>query len=181
MFVQYSTPDESIIIDATKFIGFFGNTFGASIDIGSAQSKTFQTNSIATYNGGELPNVKYISSTQCDIGSGTISLTQVPFSKCTLRLRLASGSLSAVHLPIVKLIAHSGSNVAVGPLGATIYGFEKGNSSWTVMSGSAAPLTLTPHTVSGSYVHDYYVGLSAVPSVITRNSAISLSLYVKWY
>ena len=179
MFVQYSSPDGSVVLKTTNSIGFFGSRFGESVSPGSYQGATVQVHSTGgTVYSGSFPNVKYISSTQCDFGTGTKLLTQVPFEACTLRLRLQSGSLSAVHLPVVKLIAHSGSNVAIGPSNMTVYGFKKGSASWTAMSGSAAPLILAnetpPYTSSGSYIHDYYVGLSASPSTYTKNS-VSLS------
>lgn len=40
-------------------LGFFGNTFGSSVQIGSYQTKTFITNSTGSTNGGNAYNVKY--------------------------------------------------------------------------------------------------------------------------
>lgn len=40
-------------------LGFYGNTFGSSVQIGSYQNKTFITNSTGSTNGGNAYNIKY--------------------------------------------------------------------------------------------------------------------------
>ena len=170
MYVEYSNPDKSIILKPTDKLGFFGSTFGQSINVGEYQDVTACS--------GSFPNVKYVDSTHCDFGTGTQLLTQVPFNACTLRLRLQSGSLSAVRLSAVQLTCTGAPKIGV----ANVYGFEKGNSTWTHMSGSflSAPLNLASHTASGSYVHDYYVCLSMSPTQLS-NIGVSLSLHLTWY
>jgi len=180
MYVQYSSPDESVVLKATNHIGFFGSTLGQSIDVGSYQGITAQVGIAGTAYSGSFPNVKYVDSTHCDFGTGTQLLTQVPFESCTLRLRIqASGSLTSLRISGAKLLAHSGSVHSATPVNMNVYGFEKGNSTWTLMSG-ATGLVLTPHTSSGSYVHDYYVCLSMTPTARVKGS-VSLSLYLESY
>ena len=181
MYVQYSSPDGTVVLRTTNRIGFFGSAPGQSIAPGAFQGSTVQVNAAGTKYSGSFPNVKYISSTQCDFGTGTKLLTQIPFQACTLRIRLQSGSLSAVRLSNVKL-GVSGSLKTGAPRWADVYGVEKGKTTWTHMSGSnfSMPLTLTPHTSSGSYVHDYYVALSMSPAQL-YNIGASLFLKLDWY
>lgn len=178
MLAQYSHPSGTPVVGVTAYVGFFGTNFGDTLPLNSYQNSTIITNQLGTVNLGELPNVKFISSTQGNIGGSNIDLSQVGFNNCTLLIRLHSGS--AVRLQAVKLYAHSGSNIAVGPSNMSVRGFEKGANSWTTMSGSAAPLVLTPHMSSGSNTHDYYVGLSATPTASGSNM-VNLTLYAEWY
>lgn len=53
-FGTYSTPDLG-----GSGIGFYGASFGSSVQIGSYQDKTFITNADGTVNGGNAHNVKY--------------------------------------------------------------------------------------------------------------------------
>ena len=181
MFVQYSSPDESVVLKATNHIGFFGSTLGQSIDVGSYQGVTAQVDIVGTAYSGSFPNVKYVDSTHCDFGTGTKLLTQVPFESCTLRIRTQdnSGSLTSLRISSAKLLAHNGAVHSAAPVNMNVYGFEKGNSTWTLMSG-ATGLSLTPPISSGSYVHDYYVCLSMTPTARVKGS-VSLSLYLESY
>lgn len=55
-FATYSMNDL-----AGSGVGFYGASFGSSVQIGSYQDKTFITNSAGTSNGGNTHNVKFIS------------------------------------------------------------------------------------------------------------------------
>jgi len=188
--IQWKGGNDAVTISNGDRIGFFGTNFGDSIVLNTYQDKTYITNINGTINSGEVPNIKYISNSpgMGSIGSGSAAITTFIPSQCTLHISLTSGSAS--RLQAVKLIAYSGS-LTVGPAGtlfaagtpnATVVGFERGNTNWTTMSGSAQPLMLTPYSgAAGKVTHDYYIGLSAQPQVTGINVNISLALYAEWY
>ena len=182
--------DDVVNVSDTARIGFFGTNFGDSIILNNYQSSTYVTNINGTVNSGELPNTKYVSNSpgMGNVGNGSAAITSFTPSQCTLHISFTSGSASRVQA--VKLIAYSGSLstdvsgslVATGLADATIVGFEKGNTNWTIMSGSAAPLVLSPYSgAAGRMTHDYYVGLSAQPQKQGINTNVSLALYAEWY
>lgn len=181
LIIQWNGGDNATIAGAGTYIGFFSGSIGGSVPLNNYQNKTIVTNSIATVNSGELPNVTFINTTHASWGGSSTAkpITQIPFNLCTLHIRLTSGSAS--RLQNIRLIAYSGSSITVAPTNLNMMGFEKGSSSWTHMSGSSQPLVLTPHISSGSMVHDYYVSLSASPTRVGVNTAVSLSLYAEWF
>jgi len=189
--IIWKSGDDTVTISSGSRIGFFGTNFGESIPLDNYQSTTVSTNSLGTVNNGALPNVKFINTTQGDWGSGTQNLTLLPSGSATLHIRVTSGSAS--RLQAVNLYAYSGS-FSIGPAGSgsisasapsnsNIMGFEVGgtNTTWTHISGSASPLVLTPHVSSAQQNHDYYVAISASPSITGVNTVVSLALYTEWY
>ena len=188
--IQWKGGNDAVTISNGTRIGFFGANFGDSIVLNAYQDKTHATNIDGTVNSGELPNIKFVSNSpgMGSIGIGSAAITTFTQNQCTLHLSLTSGSASRIQA--IKLIAYSGS-LAVGPSGglsavgtpnATIVGFELGDTNWTIMSGSAQPLVLTPYSgAAGKITHDYYIGLSAQPQVTGINVNISLALYAEWY
>ena len=189
--IQWKGGNDVVTISNGDRIGFFGTNFGDSIILNTYQDKTYVTNIDGTINSGELPNIKYVSNSP-GIGSivsgSSAAITTFTPSQCTLHISLTSGSASRIQA--VKLIAYSGSLTvgsfgglsAAGPSDATIVGFERGDTNWTIMSGSAQPLMLTPYAgAAGKVTHDYYIGLSAQPQVTGINVNISLALYAEWY
>ena len=189
--IQWKGGNDITTISDGEHIGFFGASFGDSIVLNTYQDKTYVTNIGGTDNSGELPNIKFVSNSPGtgSISSGSVAaITTFTQDQCTLHLSLTSGSASRIHA--IKLIAYSGS-LTVGPSGGlsavgtpntTIMGFERGDTDWTIMSGSAQPLTLTPYSdAAGKETHDYYIGLSAQPQAMGININISLALYAEWY
>lgn len=188
--ILWKGGDDEVTISNGGRIGFFGTSFGTSIVLNAYQDKTYVTNIDGMVNSGELPNIKYVSNSPGigNIGSGSAAITTFAQNQCTLHISMSSGSASRIQA--VKLIAYSGS-LTVGPAGelsaagtpnATIVGFERGDADWTIMSGSAQPLMLTPYSdAAGKATHDYYIGLSAQPQVTGINVNISLALYAEWY
>lgn len=184
LLIQWKGGDDVTTIGNGQLIGFFGSgsqaAFGQSIPLNAYNRYTAVTNSLATINYGVLPNVRYISSTEADIGNGTQSLLSVPSGSCTLHIRLTSGS-ALTRLQAVRLIAFDNGDLAQGPNNVSVKGFEYGSTSWTTMSGSSAPLVLTPHTGSAQLYHDYYVGVAASPAISGSHTTVALALYAEWF
>lgn len=67
-------------------LGFYGSSFGSSVQIGEYQNRTYITNGAGTINGGNAKNVKYTGPSTClaeDVGSG-IPLLRLNGSERTL-------------------------------------------------------------------------------------------------
>ena len=189
--VIWKSGDDIVTILSTAHIGFFGDNFGESIPLDNYQGTTVVTNSSGTINDGALPNVKFINTTQGSFGGSTQNMASLASGSATLHIRLTSGSAS--RLQAINLYAYSGSLsvgptgsgsiIALGPGNMNVMGYEVGgaNTTWTTMSGSAAPLALTPHTGSTQVNHDYYVAISASPTVTGVNTTVSLAIYAEYY
>ena len=187
--IQWQGGDNINTVPSGSRIGFFGENFGESIPLDNYQEKTIVTNATGTSNDGELPNVKFVNTLQgLWSGSSTAqSMALLPSGSATLHISLTTGSNT--RLQAVRLIAYSGSLSPsgsvedFGPKNMNVMGYEVGGlkSTWTFMSGSAAPLVLTPHTGSAQLTHNYYIALSASPTVTGVNTVVALALYAEWY
>jgi hypothetical protein len=185
LLVQFKGGDDVVTLSSGQLIGFFGSgsisAFGESIPPNAYNRYTAVTNTLGTINYGALPNVQYISSITGDIGNGAVALTSIPSGSCTLHIRLTSGS-ALTRLQAVRLIVYDNRfGLTVGPFDVAVKGFEYGSITWSTMSGSAAPLVLTPHTGSAQLYHDYYVGISASPALSGSHVTTALALYAEWY
>jgi len=180
LIVQWRGGDDVVTIASAQRVGFFGDNFGESIPLNNYQDTTAATDDNGTINYGALPNVKFVNTTNGDWGNGSQAMTSLPSGSATLHISLHSGS--ATRLQAIRLIAYSGS-LNKGPKNSIVQGYEVGgsNTSWTQMSGSAQPLVLTPHSGSAQSTHDYYVALSATPTVTGVNTSVSLAIYAEWY
>lgn len=179
--ITYQGGDGVTTLSTSQFCGFFGSAFGVPIEIGQYQEKTFVTDNSGTVNYGELPNVMKVSSNSGVFGSSAAeqSISSIDSSECTLKIIFSSGS--AFYLQAVRLIAFDGVTETVAPSGSIVYGVEKGDSNWTLLSGSNSPLFLTPHTGSADTVHEYYIGLSATAQATGPSTAIKFRLYAEYY
>ena len=179
--VDWRGGDSEAYISGSYYVGFFGDTFGDSISVGDYQNSSFVTDSIGTTSYGPLPNVKFIGSTTADWGDGTESIEDIENNECTLRVTVSSGS--GFNLQAIKLIAwDGGADDTVGPTKAVLRGFKKGDNTTTILSGSAQPLNLTPYSSSiPSTFYNYYIGLSATPTVVGTINTVALKIYGEYY
>jgi len=167
-----------------SYIGFYGSTFNSSIPLDAQNSLTTVTDKLSTVNSGLLPNVTYTTPgygiwTNTAQGTSSGSIADASFGDMTLHLRITSGS--AVRLSSVNLVAYEGIDINDAPSDMTVQGFEQGSTNWTTMAGLASPLALTPHIVSGSTTHDYYVALSASPTSQLASNTVSFAVVSNFY
>ena len=173
-------------------IGFYGSSFGQSVQVGFYQDSTFITNSNGTINGGSLYNTKYVGTTsgvQIN-GSGTITFATVPTLSGTMNVRFTYDSAVKTQNGQIRIFDRSDPNA--DPSGVTcqvnqiVNGFsgvnqstgaaDAANDGWFDLAGSGTTMTLlaSPGTsglsVSGvdttSTRHDWYFALSASPDSI---------------
>jgi len=173
-------------------IGFYGSTFGQSVQVSFYQDSTFITNSNGTINGGQLTNTKYVGTTsgvQIN-GSGTVFFSTVPTISGTMNVRFTydtpvktqNGEIrifdrsdpdadpSGVTCQVCQLVnGFSGVNQSTGAADAA-------NDGWFDLAGSGTTMTLLSSPgesgLSPSGVdttddrHDWYFALSASPDSI---------------
>lgn len=179
-------------------LGFFGGAgFGASVQVGFWQGRTFVTNGNGTTQGPEVPNVQYLSSPSGVLGqSGSgMPLLNIPNYQSTLNIRFTNDT--AVKTQNVQLTIFDRVNPANPPSGVTTAVAEvvhpnpfqtpggSGSPAWQFPAGTGV-MTLTPspgtsglrpngpNTVDAQ--HDWYVALSASPNSI--GSKTNYGLYV---
>jgi len=179
--VTWRSGDSSYVINASEYIGFFGLTFGTSIAVGAYQDFTCATDSSGSVNYGDLLNVKFIDPTHGDWGYGTEVLSNIEEPECTLRITVSSGSM--FNLQAARLIIwDGGSDDTVAPSNMVVKGFEYGDTAWTTLSGSMAPLVLTPQmSEGGAMSYDYYVSISATPSEVGIANTVGIKIYAEYY
>jgi hypothetical protein len=173
-------------------IGFYGATFGSSVQVSSYQDSTFITNSNGTVNGGQIDNNKYLGNTSgVSVNGGTAEmLSGVPTTSGTLNVRFTFDSVvmtqngqfrimdrvsadapaSGVTSQVAQLVnGGSGVNQSTGAAQASHNG-------WMALAGSGTTMTLLSSPGSGGLSpngtgttdtrHDWYLAMSASPSSI---------------
>lgn len=173
-------------------VGFYGASFGQSVQVASYQDSTFVTNSNGTVNGGAMTNNKYVGTTsgvQINGGS-TINLSTLPVISGTINVRFTfdsyvntqNGELrifdrvdpdldaSGVTAQVAQLVnGGSGVNQSTGAAQASHNGWSALAGSGVVMTLLASPSTsgLSPSgSSSADSRHDWYVAISASPDSI---------------
>lgn len=176
-------------------IGFFGASFGSSVNVGEYQTTTWITNSAGTSQGPQLDNVKWTHASSGSInGAASVALLAVPNYLAPLNIRFNHSS--AIRTQNTKLRIYDRSSINNDPSGVTCQVAEiahidttqvangSGSSTWNNVHGSAVILTLTANpATSGARGaatdtnHDWYVALSASPDSI--GSKTLFGLYVE--
>ena len=91
-------------------LGFYGSTFGSSVQIGSFQDTTFVTNADGTTQAQDGDNIKYVNSHSGIYGGNptTSGLLNVPSSRSTLNIRF--DHTSAVNVQNAQLRVYDREN-----------------------------------------------------------------------
>lgn len=181
-------------------LGFFGASFGTSVQVGQFQDTTFITNGAGSINAGTSLNSKYVGNTSgVEIDGGPeIQLSGVPLVSGALNVRFtfddpvttqnaelrifdrvipANNGASGVTTQVDQLV-NGGSGVeANGNASGT-------NTGWSALNGSGVTMVLLNSPGSGGLSpsgsdtddvrHDWYVMLSASPDSIGSKTAYGL-------
>lgn len=107
--ITFGISDSNINIGGSG-LGFYGTTFGSSVQIGSYQESTFVTNSDGTTEGPEANNVKYVSFASGDpaLGSG-VPLSKINSNVASLVINFDHSS--AVNVQNAQLRIYDRSNI----------------------------------------------------------------------
>ncbi len=170
-------------------LGFFGpGGFGFSVQVASFQDNSFVTNDDGSSASGQVPNLKFASTTGAFVaGETSATILSAPASgsiqmaESTLHLVFDSTDIGATQTQNASFRAFDGSNINNAPSGVTIQAFElkgdpsglslpadfntDGDSSWTNIFGSGSVLSVDDQLFP-SGVHDYYIGISGRPNSI---------------
>ena len=181
-------------------LGFYGSSFGASVDVGSFQDLTFITDANGTTEGPQVNNIKWTASDSGNInGGGDVVLTAIPNYLATLNVRFTHTSAVKTQNSVCRI--YDRSTITNAASGVTTYVAElihpdtvqndngSGDATWvngTSGSDSVAINMVSSPGYSGeresgsetySDQHDYYLAISASPDSI--GSKTDYGLYVE--
>ncbi|MGI0023167.1 MAG: hypothetical protein ACRD9Q_09940 [Nitrososphaeraceae archaeon] len=176
-------------------VGFFGATFGSSVQVASYQDTTFITNGGGTVNGGSLINNKYPGNSSGVVidGGSEVQLSGEPTNSGTLNIRFTFDS--AVQTQNEDFRIFDRTDIDAGPSGVTckvaqlVYGgsgvdpttgeaqaWNATDDGWRTLAGSGTTAHLLTSPGSGGLSpngtgttdtrHDWYMNLSATPQSI---------------
>jgi len=199
----HATNDGGTIFNlAGSGLGFFGSTFGNSVEVGSYQDSTYITDGTGSTQGCAVHNAKYTNTSGCiQSVANEIHLDRVPNRFATLNVRFTNDD--AVKTQNVKLRIFDRSNINNAASGVTTKVAELvhpdpnqanvSNSSdayWSTPAGSADIMTLTaspgesgqrPNGASTENTrHDWYVLLSASPDSIGAKTMFGLYIELEY-
>jgi hypothetical protein len=122
-----------------------------------------------------VPNVKYVSGTQYDSGSGTETLndTNLAITECTMRVKFTDAA--SVATSAARFYAFDGATEANEAIGIEAYAFERGvgATAWTQLNDDSANtggdnsgerLSLSDQTAGTE--HYFYLAVSARPESV---------------
>jgi len=177
---------------AASGVGFYGATFGSSVQVASYQDTTFITDSGGTANGGQIDNNKYLgNATGVSInGAASADLNTVDVASGTLNVRFTFDTVvmtqngefrifdrTTITAPAsgvtchVAMLGNGGSGV-----NQTTGAAQAGHNGWAALSGASPKWVLLASPGSGGLSpngtgttdtrHDWYIALSATPTSI---------------
>ena len=182
-------------------LGFFGASFGTSVQVGEYQDTSFISASDGSAPAGpQATNCKYVDASGVDInGSGEIAASAIPVTSGTMNIRFTFDS--AVKTQNCELRIFDRSSITNGATGVTTQVLQLCNGgsgvsssgtavepsatqSWIAPSGSGVTVPLLYSAASGGLSpsgtdsqdtrHDWYVCLSASPLSIGSKEAFGL-------
>ena len=183
-------------------IGFFGSSFGDSVEVGEYQDTSFITDGNGTQDGGQINNIKYENVSSGAInGAAATHLKNIPNYLATLNIRFTHGS--DVKTQNAKFRIYDRSSINNDPSGVTCQVYEtihapvtqaglvgSGANTWTHVHGSAVILDLADSpAISGTSPngaestddrHDWYVCLSPSPDSIGSKNQFAAFFSVEY-
>lgn len=186
-------------------LGFYGGSFGASVQVGAWQQTTFITNAAGTAQGPAADNVKFHNAGSGIVGSATsgIALTAIPNISASLNVRMTH--TSAVKTQNAQMLIFDRTLITLNASGVTTKVAElihptvaqlndgSGDASWTTFVGTAgapsAKSLIASPGVSGlrpngagttDSVHDWFLAMSASPDTIGSKTQFSMFFSVEF-
>lgn len=179
-------------------LGFYGSSFGSSVEVGAYQETTYITSANGSSLGPQVNNITYTHPSSGSVdGAASILLTQIPNYLATLNIRFTHSSL--VKTQNAKLRIYDRSNINNNASGVTCKVAElihpytsqtnvgSGDSTWTALYGSSIVMDMaqSPGT-SGIYAGngsvstvtslqaDWYAAISPSPDSIGSKTLFGL-------
>lgn len=190
--------EANLVADTTvgSGIGFYGSSFGTSVQVGQYQDSTFITDSLGAVNGPQANNAKWYNA-----GSGTINgtvrgLQQIHNNSGTLNIRFTHTSEVTTQNAVLRIFDRVNSNNGPSGVNCMIAELVKpsflttagsGSAVWVDASGSMAQLNLYANPGPGGSGtgaardrHDWYVLLSAKPQSIGAKTQFGLYVELQY-
>lgn len=132
-----------------------------------------------------VPNVKYVSGTQFDSGSGTETLndTNLTATECTLRVRFTDGS--SVAISSARFYAFDSTTETVEAIGIEAYAFEQGvgATAWTQIGDDSGNIggdnsgeRLDLGDQGAATDHTFFIAISARPETVGAKTAFDFGI-----
>jgi len=122
-----------------------------------------------------VPNVKYISDTQCDIGGGTITMNDTNVVATEVTLRVYFYDASSVSTSNARFYTFDGTTETSEAVGIEAYAWERGvgTSTWTLVNddsgntgGDNSGERLSLSDQGAGTEHWFYIAVSARPESV---------------
>lgn len=164
-------------------IGFFGSTFGQSVNVGFYQDSTYETDSNGTSQGKTLSNVKWAHAQSGYVnGANLLNLLAIPNSDASLNIRFTHTSqVSLVNARVWITDRSSTTGIPAGVTtkvaqiihtGVSQVSNGVGNASWSTMGGTGfLSISTSPGSgllaVTGANAqHDWFLAISQSPDSV---------------
>lgn len=184
-------------------LGFYGTSFGSSVQVGQYQDTTFITNSNGSAQGPQVDNNKYQGNVSgvSNNGDTVIHISGLPVHSGTLNISFTNDTAVNTQNGEVRIFDRTNednpasgvvSQVAqlvrggsgVDPTTGEIQAWSAAEDGWLALSGSGLTMTLLNNAGSGGLGgsgtggidirHDWYLALSASPSSIGSKTQFGL-------
>ncbi len=187
-------------------LGFYGSTFGSSVQVGQYQDSTFITNSTGSTEGPQADNNKYQGNVSgvSNNGDSVIHISGLPLYSGTVNVRFTNDSAVNTQNGEVRIFDRSDINAGasgvtsqvaqliqggsgVEPTTGDAQAWDSGEDGWLALDGSGTTMTLLNNPGSGGAGpsgagdedtrHDWFLCVSASPDSI--GSKTLFGLYVQ--
>lgn len=167
---------------ANDTLGFFGSTFGFSIQVDAFNNTTFVTTDDGSADHGQCPNLRWANATGTFVASESIGteLLEVNDDESTIRIRLTTDSAVVTQNAAFRVFDRT--SIANEPSGVVVYAAEirkgqvgvrgSGNAGWAQISGVTALSFQDRTSETPSTQHDFFVAISVSPDSIGEKTAV---------
>jgi len=198
--IGFFGDDEHVIDLGGSGVGFYGASFGSSVEVGTYQTTTFVTNSDGTLQGPQLNNVTWEHPASGSInGASAVSLLAVPNYLSTLNIRFTNDT--AVTTQNAKLYIYDRTSISNPASGVTTKVAEiihpdtvqnvngSGSSVWETPTGSSYLACVSSPGMSGQRPngastsadrHDWFFAISASPDSVGAKELYGLYFEVEY-
>jgi hypothetical protein len=174
-----------------QLVGFYGATYDSKVVVDSYQASTHISGA-----GGDIcltnhvRNVKYITSTEFDSGSGTETLGNgtLAATECTLKVFLSGGA--SVRTQNGRVYCYNGTTITTYATDIQMYAFEAqiGATTWTLINNGTISggdnngqrLNLQDHGTPAA-THEWFVALSASPKSVGAKTSFAIGSSVEYF
>jgi len=199
--ITFFADDFHVLNLLSSGLGFFGSSFGASVEVAQYQDTTWITNSTGATQGPQVNNIKWTHPSSGSInGAASVNLNQVPNYLATLNIRFSHDT--AVRTQNAKVRIFDRSNINNPASGVTTKFAEiihtettqtatgSGDTSWLTPTGSSVIVDMVSSPGLSGYspngpgtqdkTHDWFTAISASPDSVGSKTLYGLYFQVEY-